>query len=94
MRIAEAQFERQVIDYAQLMGWRIYHTRNSKGSVKGYPDLTMVRGTRLIFAELKTDTGKTSAAQGDWLDDLRRTLAEVYIWRPAHWPSIELTLRR
>lgn len=93
--MTEAEFERQVIEYAELMGWKIYHTRNSKGSVEGYPDLTMVRGQRLVFAELKTDTGKCSAAQNAWIDDLLLVPGiGAYVWRPAYWLEIERTLKR
>lgn len=59
--------------------WRFYHTRNSKGSDAGFPDVVLVRPPRLIFAELKTDTAPgpkldsrnaTLRAQAEWLHDL------------------------
>jgi len=85
-----------VEDRAARSGWRYYHTRRSTGSVAGFPDLCLVRGPRLIFAELKTDHPRSqlSAAQRDWLDDLdvvaggrrRRKngypVPETYVWRP------------
>jgi hypothetical protein len=62
-----------VIDYATRVArpaWRIYHTRNSKGSHAGFPDLVLLRPPRLIFAELKTERGKLTRAQEDWLEAL------------------------
>ena len=43
-RITEAQFMRQVIDLARLLGWDfIYHPQLSKWSEKGWPDLFLAR---------------------------------------------------
>jgi hypothetical protein len=50
----------------------------------GYPDLTLVRAPRLLFAELKSSTGTLTATRADWLDRLRLLPnVEVYIWRPS-----------
>ena len=53
------------------------------------PDLCLVRGRRLIFAELKTEKGRLTPAQEAWLEAfkaLRSTAPiEVYVWRPADW---------
>lgn len=69
-----------------LLGWRIYHTRDSRGSYSGFPDLTMVRGPRLVFAELKSDRGIVSSEQAEWLAALRRVeVVEVAVWRPEDW---------
>ncbi len=66
----EAQLERAVVDLAKFNGWLVYHTRNSRGSEPGFPDLVLVRGARLVFAELKTGKGRVSPAQKVWLDAL------------------------
>ncbi len=100
----EEQFQEAVIKYAQLMGWRVAHfrpARTAKGwrtavgaDGVGYPDLTMVRYPRVIFAELKTDKGRISKAQAAWLDDLGGAGQEVYVWRPRDWAMIERMLKR
>ena len=53
--LSEADFQRQVVDYAHIMGWRVMHVRKSMGrrggqvahqtttSIKGWPDLTCFR---------------------------------------------------
>ena len=48
--LTEAQLQRQVIEYAKMLRWRVYHPFLSKWSEKGFPDLTLVRGDRLVFA--------------------------------------------
>ena len=85
---------------AQRLGWLAYHTWDSRGSSKGFPDLVLVkpgshgiRGVtghgRVIFAELKTRTGKLTQEQATWLSILRQTgRVEVYEWRPQEWADI------
>lgn len=89
----EKQFMEAVIEYARRLNWLVYHTHTSKYSEAGYPDLTLVRGDRLVFAELKTERGRVSVAQERWLDALRRATTEVWLWRPRDWPEIEDVLR-
>lgn len=52
---SEDDFAQAVRDYAKLMGFMHYHTHRSDRSEPGFPDCVMVRGSRLIFAELKRD---------------------------------------
>jgi VRR-NUC domain-containing protein len=79
----EADFLGWVRDLAHLRRWRTYHTLRSKGSESGFPDLVMVRGGRLVFAELKTASGRLTGDQSDWLHTLELVpLVEIYLWRP------------
>jgi len=73
--ITEKQLEQQVKELAKLFGWKCYHPFLSKWSVKGFPDITLVRenedGTAsLLFLELKSGKGKVSEEQREWLDIL------------------------
>jgi hypothetical protein len=78
--LSEATFQGQVVSLANLYGWRIRHEpAGGKGGRvdreqvgRGFPDLVLLRPPRLIFAELKTASGRVSVAQQEWLDDLRR----------------------
>jgi len=92
--IKESEFEGQVRQLARLYGWLCYHTWRSINSPPGFPDLVLVKGPRLVFAELKTATGKLSQAQQEWLDALRETPAEVYLWRPGDWEEIVACLSK
>lgn len=84
----ESEFQTIVIDMARLFKWRVAHFRpamTSKGwrtpvsaDGKGFPDLVLVKSWRLIFAELKTDRGRVSTEQQEWLD----ALPDSCIWRP------------
>jgi hypothetical protein len=53
----------------------------------------MVKGPRLIFAELKAEGEQPTPEQREWLRDLAGAgEVEVYVWRPSDWPAIEATL--
>ncbi len=87
--ISEKQFRQQVIDLLKLYKWRYYFTWNSKHSPAGFPDLVILRDDRLAFIELKSEKGKLTGEQSQWLQALKETkLCEVYIWRPAQLEQI------
>ena len=54
----------------------------------------MVREDRLIFAELKKEKGKTSPEQDAWLEALKITGAEVYVWRPSQLREVIQILQK
>lgn len=90
--ISEADHQRAVVHLARVCGWRLYHTRDSRRSNPGFPDLTLVRRERLIFAELKAEKGKLSKDQDDWLAALDAIpAAEVYVWRPSDFDAGRVT---
>lgn len=88
-RGTEALFQQQVEQLAGYYGWRFFHApdnrpvRSRRGrtyvqDVKaGFPDLVLVRGPELVFAELKTDTGRIKAEQTEWITDLQAVSASV-----------------
>jgi hypothetical protein len=101
----EAQFQDAVANLAKLLGWRRAHFRSglaAKGyrtpvqyDGAGYPDLTLVRPPRVVFAEMKSQTGRLSETQREWLADLAACPGiESYVWRPGDWFDIELILAR
>ena len=91
--IKEKAFEQQVHQLARLYGWRYYHTWRSLHSVSGFPDCVFVKGKRVIYAELKTEKGKVTPEQQDWLDALTAAGQEVYLWRPSEYEQIEEVLQ-
>lgn len=96
-RMSEKELMEAVIELAQLRGWLVAHFRPARSEQgwrtpvsadgKGFPDLVMIRETRLIAAELKSDTGKVTPEQQVWLDAFGRATTEAYTWRPEHWTS-------
>lgn len=89
----EKQFQADVIREARRAGWRVYHAFNSNRSTPGFPDLVLVRD-RVIFAELKTATGKLTSEQDDWIQALRGAGITAVVWRPVDWPAIMDTLSK
>ena len=83
----ERELQSLVEALAGRLGWLSYHTRDSRRSAPGFPDLVLTRGGRLIFAELKSAKGRITPEQRVWLDALERTRAEVHEWRPVDWPD-------
>ena len=94
--MTEKQFEGQIKDLVKAFHCdKYYHTFLSKYSEKGFPDSTIIKGTRLIFAELKSEKGKLSPAQTEWLELLKRCKTiEAYCWKPRQFDEITEILRR
>lgn len=90
--LSEAAFQRIVLDLAKSTGWLIYHTRDSRRSQSGFPDLVLLKD-RTIFAELKSEKGMPSDAQSMWLERLKSAGEEAYLWRPSDLPKIVEILR-
>lgn len=99
--VAERDFHALVVSLAKRLGWRVAHTARAQvrggrwltPTVAGLPDLLLCRPPRLIFAELKTDSGRLSEPQREWLDALGKCAGvEVYLWRPSDWQAIVATL--
>lgn len=85
----EKEFLAQVIASAKSRGWLVYHTYDSRLSEPGFPDLVLVRGDRIIFAELKVGKNKLRPPQKNWLNLLRTAQqVKVFLWRPEHWNHI------
>lgn len=94
----EKGFQRWLTDLATHRGWRHWHDNYSLRNDAGFLDLFLVRGNRMIIAELKTMRGQVSREQREWLAALR-TVAEasggavsVYLWRPSDRAEIERIL--
>lgn len=90
----ESAWQAQVVQLAVLRGWRCFHDHDSRRNTAGLPDLILCRRGRLIFAELKTNTGRTSAEQDAWLGALALVAGvEVFLWRPADLEDVQRVLR-
>lgn len=57
---------------ATLLGWRWTHSRRSDLALvmgqPGFPDLVLARGGRVLFLELKTESGVLTTDQRGWLE--------------------------
>lgn len=90
--ITEKDWQNQVLKLAATCGWSWYHTHRSERSPAGFPDLTLWGRGRIIFAELKRETGELSPKQVEVITGLRANGAEVYVWRPRDLDEVALTL--
>ena len=89
-KASEADFQRAVIDLAQLRGWRVMHIHDSRrGLGAGYPDLTLLHRVtgRLLFIELKAANGRLSPDQQEWLTNLQVGGHTALVWRPLDFAS-------
>lgn len=93
--LTEAQFQRQIIDLAHLLGYLAYHTYDSRRSEPGFPDLVLVHPCGdLLMPELKVGNRQPSIAQAHWLTLLRGAGIEAPVWRPRDWERIVERLTR
>lgn len=97
--ISEREWQNQVHKIAVSYGWKYYHAPDNKPIngriqrvVAGFPDLVMVKGKRVLFAELKKETGVLSDAQKEWLDVLQNAGMETYVWRPSQVREVKQIL--
>lgn len=86
--VTETDWERQVIEWAKRDGWMVYSIHDSRTqhwqTDSGFPDLTMVRGDRIIFAELKKVGGRLRRSQQFWAAALLGCPGvEWYVWTPS-----------
>jgi hypothetical protein len=65
-----------------------YHTRDSRGSDPGFPDLVLAGPGGFAIWELKSETGRLTPAQGIWIRQLRDAGVDVEIRRPNQWPEV------
>lgn len=99
----EKDFAAQLEYLLDLYGWKWTHFRAAMrqsgtwstplSGDKGFPDYVAVRVPRLLFAEIKSSTGRATREQLSWLDDLGESGAESYLWHPEDFPRIQETLR-
>ena len=80
VKITETQLEGRVKDLAERMGWLYYHTHRSQHSPAGFPDCLMLRGDRMVVAELKVGDNQITADQWEWLEHFKETGVEVFVW--------------
>ena len=97
--LTEAQFQKQVTDLAERLGWSWLHiermgndqgrwrTPTSGPLGKGWPDLVLIRRGSLIWAELKAEGGRLTEPQTQVMA-LLDWVHPYYVWRPSDFNSI------
>lgn len=93
--MTERDLREQVRELCKLFGWKMHFNWLSIHSPRGFPDLFLanVEQKRVIVAELKTEKGKVTPEQEEWLAVLRACGIEAYVWRPSQFEEILARLR-
>jgi hypothetical protein len=90
----EKDFQKKVTDLCDYLHLKWHHETDSRRSKKGFPDLLIAGPGGVLFVELKSAKGKTTAEQEEWLDKLDQAGATVYVWRPADFEDAALILKQ
>lgn len=82
--MTEKQWEAVVVKLLKLHKWRVYHSWSSIHSPAGFPDLLCVRDNRVLAIELKSEKGRVSHSQDEWLRSLSGVkVVDAFVLRPA-----------
>lgn len=92
--MTEKQLSQAIVDAAGLLGWLVYRTHDSRRSPAGFPDLVLVKPPRIVFAELKTETGRLQPDQVKWLAGLSAIAGDVADLTVGGLPAIVVALWR
>jgi hypothetical protein len=82
--MTEAELQAEVIKAVHQFGLMVYHTHDSRRSQPGFPDLVIV-GSSVEFWELKSETGKASPEQREWIFALKQAGNYAGLFRPSDW---------
>jgi hypothetical protein len=101
IELTEAQWTTWVIKVAKLYGWKVHHSRPAPRQSGGYstpiqgdkglPDLVLARDGDVIFAELKTNAGRLTRDQKEWLQHFGE---RGHVWRPRDRDAVVARLFR
>ena len=92
LEMTEKAFQAEIMAALKACGYMVYHTHDSRRSAAGFPDLMCVRPGECFFAELKSERGRVSVEQQEWIDALREAGQVVHVWKPSDRPIIEKLL--
>jgi hypothetical protein len=93
--LSEAQWSELFVEIARIGQWAPrYHTVVSRYSKRGFLDWQLLKGPRVLNVELKTEEGKVTPQQQEWIDAWRvveaatKGLVQVYVWRPSDYDEV------
>ena len=92
-RTEEAEFQRKVTDLCDYLHLKWHHETDSRRSKKGFPDLLIAGPGGVLFVELRSEKGRITPEQREWLDQLHRAGANVHVWRPSNFNEATVILK-
>jgi hypothetical protein len=90
--ISEAALQRLITDLAEWCGWYWTFNADSRHTQAGVPDLLLMRGKRLLWRELKRESGRLRPEQLAFGQRLLRAGQDWACWRPSSWDDVVRTL--
>jgi hypothetical protein len=88
----ETRLQLQVIELANRLGFRAYHTHDSRRSEPGFPDLVLVKPPRVVFVELKVGRKQLTDSQKAWMFDLEHcSEVDAFVLRGSPDGAADLT---
>lgn len=107
--VIERDWQRTVVEAAQLYGWKVKLDRNVRvqrkngscyfttaigGDGVGFPDLLMLKDDKQITTELKVGRNKLTPDQEEWIAAFAN-VRQTYsgVWYPKDWDEAEAILR-
>ena len=91
--VSEKVFRQEVVTAAKAAGWMVYFSWTSIHSPAGFPDLVLVKPPLMLLVELKTDKGKVTKSQRQWLEALAQVTEVVRaVWKPTDLAAIRRLL--
>ncbi len=93
-------FARKLLAYLTSAGWhwrRFFQSKPNAGrpdnmGMTGFPHVVAVKGPRLLFLLVKSDSAVLKSEEAGWLDRLRGANAEAIVARPGNWISVRSAL--
>jgi hypothetical protein len=80
----EAELLAAVLKLAKTHKVLAFHSTDSRKDCgdRGFVDLVLAGSAKLVFAELKSDTGSYGPGQSDWAWRIRACGQTYYYWKP------------
>jgi hypothetical protein len=92
---SEADFQAQIVELAESLGWYVCHNADSRRTRAGVPDLELLRGPVMMRWEIKKEDGVVTDAQQAYVDRLNQVdLVYAAVIRPSHLPAAKDALER
>jgi hypothetical protein len=98
----ESDYQREIVAYAKLKNWAVVHFTKlyhrgrwfTPAAIdgKGFPDLILVRDERILFIEVKTDTGRLTNEQILWRKRILRCGLSFIVARPSTYEEVKTIL--
>lgn len=85
LRMTHAQLDQNVAGLARWLRLYAYHTRNSTGSARGFPDWVLIGPGGILYRENKVPPDTLKPDQRAYGKALTAAGANWGVWRPEDW---------